>query len=99
MDFRVIRARRQADPNLVPVPRLQVILRQPLANFTSCTAHHRILVGVVIGIAPENLDPERTLLEQLNVILRRVLHHVPQKNRTSLARSELKTVENFIELE
>jgi hypothetical protein len=80
MDFRTVRAWRQADPNLVPMPRLQVVLRQPLANLARRAANHRVLVGVVIGVAPKNLDSQRTFLERVNVILRRMLHHVPQKN-------------------
>ena len=80
MDFGVIRSWRQADPNLVPVSRFQVILRQSFANLAGRAAHHRILVGVVIGIAPKNLDAERTLLQGLNVVLSGVFDDVPQKN-------------------
>ena len=81
------------------MPGLQVVLRQPLPNFPGRAPDHRILIVVLIGIAPENLDPQRTLLKRLDVVVRRVLHHVPQKSRTSFARSELETIEDFVELE
>jgi hypothetical protein len=80
MDFGVIRSWRQADPNLVPVPCFQVILRQSLANLAGSTPNHGILVGVVMGIAPKNLDSERTLLQRFNVVLSGVLDDVPQKS-------------------
>src|SRR3954447_2092897 len=90
-ELRQVRPLRQSYPHLLFVSRLQVILRELLANLSSRGADHRILIRVVIGLALEYLEPDGPLFYPVRVVAQIRIDHVLEQGLTALAGPEMAT--------
>ena len=98
VDFRNIGPGRHTDPKLFRAARLQVVLRQPLADLAGRASDHWILISIVLRVSFEYFDSQNALFETLNVIVAGMLNDVAQEKRAFLARVELRTIQNPFKL-
>src|SRR3989442_9620112 len=94
MNFRNIGPGRHADPKLFRTAGLQVVLREPLADFAGGASDHWILISIVLRVSLEYFDSKNALFETLKVVVTGMLNDVAEEKRTSLARAELRTIQN-----
>ncbi len=80
------------------MPRLKVVLRQFLACLGGRRADDRILIGIVVRFALEDLETDGPLLHAASLVLQIRLHHVTQKGLATLAGTEMRTGQKAIEL-
>jgi hypothetical protein len=85
---RNIAARRDLDPKVAGVSRLQIILGKALPNVTRGAAHNVIGCGVVVWRTSEYFYPDIPLFEVLGIAIEGLPHNVCQKIRASLTPPE-----------
>ena len=78
--------------------RFEIILRQFLADFGGGGADHGILVGIVVRIALEDLDPDGALFHAVGVVFQVGFDHKAQEGLAALAGAEVATTQEPAEL-
>lgn len=96
MRFGYVRSRWQAESQF-SLSRLEIILREPLPDLSSGATNYRILIGIVMRLPIENIDPKSPLFHAIEVAIHSGLNDMPKETATLLTGSKLMALENPVE--
>jgi hypothetical protein len=98
VEFGQVGAGEQHDPEFMFVAGFLIVLRQTLADFSGSVADDGIFVGVVIGVAPEDLAADHSLLQCVEVALGCSRDNMPKQRLAPATVSERAAGENPFQL-
>ena len=75
-----------------------IVLRETLANFSGSGADDRVEIGVVVGLAAEDLDAEGALLEFCRMSIQGAFDYIAQETGISPAVPEERVGEDALQL-
>ncbi len=96
--MRHVGAQRKTDTQFFLVPRVLIVLRNPLPYFARGYPHDRVVIGVVVARPGKHIDPKRALFQYFRLPRQRLLDNKPQEGRISLAVSKVFALDNPLEL-
>ena len=98
MEFRNVTSGGKLDADLRVMPRLLIILCEPLPHLHGGSADDGILRRVVLRIPAKYRDPEQAFLQSVHFAIEAVLDGEAQQIRVSLAIPEQRTGQDALEL-
>jgi hypothetical protein len=97
-ELRDVGADRQLDPEAGVSSTVVIILGKPLSYFTGAKADHGTGIGIVIGIAPENRNPQSALFYLAAAAVESGIDKESEQSRITLAAAELMAGDDCVEL-
>src|SRR5882724_5004222 len=97
-ELRNIRSQRKHEPSLCVGPARTVVLKQTFAYVAGSHANDRVLARVVGGSSPEQINPDRSLLQGLEIARDRLFHNMLEKLRAAMASPKCRARKYFLEM-